>query len=217
MCAVLGVMFSTEALQSERKFIVSPKPTRVKNLKSVLARILEEDGLSPALAASVVGKFGFMCSTLFGKVGRCCTGSLRHRQYFHSLDRSLNFDLRVSLWLMQHFLDLCPHRKISLSNKATILVYTDASDVPDREPQHVLGCVLFTSTQTFHTYSAVPAEVISMWMPKQNHMSQLELLAAPLAWHILGILYSKTALRCYSLATMEQPLTWSKDTALRCG
>ena len=32
-----------------------------------------------ALAASIVGIFGFLCSTLVGKVGRCCTAPFRHR------------------------------------------------------------------------------------------------------------------------------------------
>ncbi len=183
VCSILGVVFSSEALHSERKFHVSPKPSRVRNLRSILDSVLIEDSLTPSQAASIVGKFGFMCSTLFGKVGRCCTGALRHRQYSHSYVRSLTTEMRQSISLMSLFLELCPHREISLSNKASLIVYTDASDVPGRNPQHVLGCVLISAHKTYHTHAEVPADVISMWMPRHNHMSQLELLAAPLAWH----------------------------------
>ena len=124
-----------------------------------------------------------MCSTMFGKVGRCCTGALRHRQYSTSHSRSLNPELSTSIALMKHFLDICPSREISLTSKSPWLVYTDASDVPGRNPQQVLGCVLMSQTEMYHTLVAVPQEIIDMWIPKENHMSQLELLAAPLAWH----------------------------------
>ena len=99
VCAVLGVLFNTEALRTERFFQVAPKPSRVENLQRTIKQILATEELSPALAASVVGKFGFLCSTLFGKVGRCCTGALRHRQYSSCSSSSLTPELQFhSRW-----------------------------------------------------------------------------------------------------------------------
>ena len=75
-CAILGILFSTAVLKTERKLILKAKPSRVQNLKEMVHTIKTRQDLSPALAASIVGKFGFLCSTLFGKVGRCCTAPL---------------------------------------------------------------------------------------------------------------------------------------------
>lgn len=131
--AVLGVLFSTKALEHERKFHVQAKPTRISNLILLIDKILDEQSLSPALAASIVGKFGFLCSTLFGKVGRCCTAPLRHRQYSASSYFGLNQPITMSLRLMKEFLQLSPSREITLAAEPPVLVYTDASDVPHRE------------------------------------------------------------------------------------
>lgn len=78
--AILGVLFNTIPCD-HYAFAVEPKPSRLANLQHMVQNILEKGELSPALAASIVGKFGFLCSTLFGRVGRCCTGALRARQY----------------------------------------------------------------------------------------------------------------------------------------
>ena len=67
VCAILGVLFSTANLTSEKKFRITAKPSRLASLCSLLQAVLEKDELSPSLAASIVGKFGFLCSTLFGK------------------------------------------------------------------------------------------------------------------------------------------------------
>ena len=183
VCAVLGVLFNTQALHSEHHFHVAPKPSRINNLKHTIQQILSTEELSPALAASVVGKFGFLCSTLFGKVGRCCTGSLRHRQYSALSSNSLTPELRVSLTLMRHFLDFAPSREVQITLLPPVLLYTDASDVPDRHPRCMLGAVLFDPVDGKLLYSAtaVESDVLSTWIPKSTYMGQLELLAAPFA------------------------------------
>lgn len=79
--AVRGVMFSTASLHSRTVIHVSPKPTRLKGLQKLIHEVLDKNSLTPSQAASLVGKFGFLCSTLFGKAGRCCTGPARFRQY----------------------------------------------------------------------------------------------------------------------------------------
>ena len=81
---VLGVIFDTSQLKSDRKIQVLPKVSRVKGLVDTIDSCLVADQLTPAQAASIVGKFGFLCSTMFGKVGRCASLGVRSRQYSHS-------------------------------------------------------------------------------------------------------------------------------------
>ena len=128
-----------------------------------------------------MGKFGFLCSTLFGKVGRCCTGPLRTRQYQSHNWISLTPALIISLKLMREFVRYCPRREIPLTSRQPALLYTDASDVPDRDPRWIIGAVLFDpeDQQLFYSSSSVPVECINQWLPKASYMGQLELLAAP--------------------------------------
>ena len=183
VCAVLGVLFNTEALHTERLFHVSPKPSRIQNLKSTIHQVLANQELSPALAASIVGKFGFLCSTLFGKVGRCCTGALRHRQYSTHQTSHLSSELTTSLQLMLHFLDHSPSREVHLHHEPPVILYTDASDVPDRDPRCIVGAVLFDplTNDLFYSAAEVTNDILSQWLPKSTYMGQLELLAAPFA------------------------------------
>ena len=65
---VLGVAFNTSALAGERALLVEPKPMRVANFLTMVDHIIHTNCLAPSVAASLLGKFGFLCSTLFGKV-----------------------------------------------------------------------------------------------------------------------------------------------------
>ena len=184
IAAVLGVHFCVQGLLSQRFFLVQAKPSRVLNLTKTIDHILKKDTLSSAEAASLIGKFGFLCSTLFGKVGRCCTAALRQRQYSSYPDNSLSEEIRASLRLMRCFLQLAPDRRVWVeSAERPLLLYTDASDVPDRVPQRALGaCLIDPSSQLFtYTSCEVPQTVVDTWLPKKSHMGQLELLAAVLA------------------------------------
>ncbi len=181
VCNILGVVFNSTSLQLQRRLLVESKPTRIQNLKECIEDVLQRDSLTPSLAASIVGKFQFLCSTLFGKVGRCCTAPIRHRQYSFGGNTRCTAPIRTSLRLMKHFLDFTPSRKLFLDVTSPVILYTDASDVPERIPQQVLGAVLIDGEDILHTHWAVAPSIISRWIQKQNHMSQLELLAAPLA------------------------------------
>ena len=141
---VLGVALNTQAITSERRLLVQPKHTRKLNFGLLVDRILASNYLPPSLAASLVGKFGFLCSTMFGKVGRCCATSVRARQYSSSQDCSLDSDLRTSLMLMKLFMQLSPPRSLKLdSDPHPVLLYTDASDVPERlEGRWAVGVVI---------------------------------------------------------------------------
>eukprot|EP00435_Cladocopium_sp_Y103_P013062 s2693_g3.t1 len=182
---ILGVAFNTASLAHQRTLLVEPKPLRKENFTNMVRNILTNDWLPPTLAASVVGKFGFLCSTLFGKVGRFCTGYVRERQYSQSKDSALTAHLRLSLQLMMHIVNVAPHRVCSFGpTRPPCVLYTDASDVPHREPRFGIGGVLVQQVPTFSIQffsSAVPQAVVDQWIPKATFMGQLEVLAAPVA------------------------------------
>ena len=179
VCAILGIMFSTQSLSAERRIFLEAKPSRVTNLRNTIQQVLKEEHLSAATAASVVGKFGFLCSTLFGKVGRCCAGPLRMRQYSQHRYQGLTPDLKWSLHMMLAFLDHCPSRELFLVDQPPLVLYTDASDVPDRQPQRLVGAVLFIPETHSLLYSAqeVPQSMVEAWRPRKSYMGQLELVA----------------------------------------
>eukprot|EP00435_Cladocopium_sp_Y103_P047784 s134_g14.t1 len=137
---VLGVAFNTKSLQEQKLLLVEPKPTRVSNLCALVDRIIQEGSLAPSLAASLLGKFGFLCSTLFGKVGRCCTGAIRARQYGHPDETALTPSILTSLHLIKLFAKTAPRREMSFGEAdPPLILYTDASDVPGRICRHYQG------------------------------------------------------------------------------
>ena len=182
---ILGVVFCTNKLESERLLLVEPKPTRRRNLQLLIRKILADGELNPTVAASLVGKFGFLCSTLFGKIGRACTGPIRARQYSSSLDYTLNPQITLSLKLMEYFAVHCkPRSKMLNYQRSPLILYTDASDVESREENRwVLGAVLIdpNSDLITHTSWVVPSEVVKKWETRSNYMGQIEILAGPLA------------------------------------
>ena len=179
--SILGVVFNTENLGDTSSFRVEAKPSRITNLASVTQDVLESGTLSPALAASIVGKFGFLTSTLFGKAGWCCTGALRHRQYQNFKFIHITREIQVSLKLMQQFLAFTPPREVRVEFPHPLIMYTDASDVPERDPRFVVGACLYDpmTELLYYTSAPVPPSTVETWLPKQSYMGQLELLAAP--------------------------------------
>ena len=187
---ILGVVFNTQSIKSQSILLVEPKPTRRKNLSHIIDEVLLSEVLTPTVAASLIGKFGFLCSTLYGKIGRCCTNAIRARQYSSSSDVSIDTSITLSLKLMKLFILHAGPRRLSLKGSSPpLILYTDASDVPERtEARWVVGAVLIDPQQETPMYTSwqVPELLVSTWLSKQSYMGQLELLAAPVAlatWH----------------------------------
>ena len=182
---VLGVAFNTRAILSERVLNVEPKPSRRSNFGILVKQILDKNCLPPSLAASVLGKFGFLCSTLFGKVGRFCTGVVRQSQYSASPNHAITQEIRVALRLMDHIAQVAPNRVCSLGGTSPpTILYTDASDVPGRDPRYGIGGVLIIQHPTFsiqYFSTSVPQSIVDSWYPRATYMGQLEALAAPVS------------------------------------
>ena len=85
LCSILGVVFCTQPLQQQRLITVCAKESRITFLKESIQKILCERSLSPHQAASLVGKFQFICSTLW-KSGTMLHGSLEASTVRHIPD-----------------------------------------------------------------------------------------------------------------------------------
>jgi len=186
MCGILGVLFNTSAIRSERKLFVQSKPSRISNLTIEINAIVKADKLAPSHAARVIGKFGFIADHMYGRVGRAAMGALRHRQYSHSHDHSLTPSIKASLGLALALLHTAPPREISVSppSERPTILYTDASDVPGRDVgQYIVGAVLDSPSQStlLYTYWCVPPELVQRWIPKQTQIGQLEIFAGAVA------------------------------------
>ena len=183
---ILGVVFDTHLIEASKMFSVKAKPSRVTGLKITIEDILQKGILTPSVAASVVGKFGFLCSTLFGKVGRFASLGVRAREHSSSSDQKIDHHLETSLRLMMEFISTCRPREVHMgSAPSPMILYTDASDVPDREPRFIVGGVLIDrrdgQAKMSHFHWPVPQSMVARWIPKQTYMGQLEILAGPIA------------------------------------
>lgn len=181
----LGVVFNAAELRSAGKLLVEPKVSRVAKLQASIDGILESNAITSSEAASLLGKFGFLASKLFGKVGRCAALALRARQHSNSESCELSPAVITSLRLMHLFAGSAPAREVRL--KAPLppfILYSDASDVPERARRYGVGAVLVdqrTLPRLFHFALAVPQSTVDRWLPKKTFMGQLEIYAGPVA------------------------------------
>ena len=89
---VLGVIFDTSQVATQRLLVITPKPSRVTNLCALIDGVLSAGALTSAQAASIIGKFG----------------------------SSLTSSIRTSLLLIQTFATSCPPRQIRLTAHPTL-------------------------------------------------------------------------------------------------
>ena len=87
---------------------------------------------------------------------------------------------------MQAFLRLSPPREMRIDKPARrpVLLYTDASHVPNRpEGEFIVGAVLDDPrlTELQYTFWVVPPQVVAGWIPKKSQMGQLEIFVGPVA------------------------------------
>ncbi len=73
---------------------------------------------------------------------------------------------------------------INCEHNPLIILYSDASDVESRgDNRWVLGAVIIDPESDFisHTFWTMPKTVVEDWLPRNNYMGQIEILAGPLA------------------------------------
>ena len=195
---VLGVVFNTGLVRAQSRLLVEAKDSRRTKLRDTISGVLDANMLTSSEAASLLGKFGFLATTLFGKVGRCATLALRARQFSFDTSSALGPEVITSLKLMRIFATEAPAREIRLRDPLKpFVLYTDASDVPERERRYGVGAVLIdqrVSPKLYHFSLEIPPETVSHWLSKRTYMGQLEIYAGPIALYTWASLLSDTHL-----------------------
>lgn len=150
-------MFDLRQLKTQKKLVVRATVIRVRNTSLMILNCLEKKSLPPALAAKLFGKLDFLNQSLLGKVGRVGLLPIKARQYERSTE--MTSELVTALWWILQLLHSCPPRDMPVSrNRKPILIYTDGSSDPKRDPQHCVGVVLVVPgvEKMLYAHAAVP-------------------------------------------------------------
>ena len=111
----LGVLHDYSAIIRANKIFVCATPSRELNLHTMMERAEATDELLPSSSRKFVGKFGFYCETLFGRVGRVAQGALRARQYQAEGPYMVTMQIGIAFDLIRHFIDVAPARTLDLA------------------------------------------------------------------------------------------------------
>ena len=129
----LGVDIDVSSAHSCLTIFAAPVPERIERVLQFLSDCARQNYLSPAMAASVRGKLGFIFGTSYYRFGRASLQPLIQREYFES---SLAFspELAAMLEFLIYVMPVLPPLAMSLrpSDVPPLVVYTDAMFTPRR-------------------------------------------------------------------------------------
>ena len=200
---LLGVTLdSTEQLPSAI-LMARPQPERVLNILRRLHTIQETGKLSPAAAGRLCGQLEFICSTLFGRVGRAALNPFRKHSQAPQRRFQVPDDVRFSARLLISLLVSASPRTVQICRdpRPPVLIYSDGAGHDEEELidaidpagrpagcQYSVGATLYdplTDTREF-IFSWVSPELVAGWSDSIQHISRVELVAVPWAlqtWH----------------------------------
>jgi len=180
---VLGV--SCDLSQAARGTVIfQPTARRCEKVLAALTSHQDLDHLSPAEAASLVGKLGFICSSLFNRLGRALLAPLRERQHDNSGSTSWTPAMSRMLDALRIILDDASRsaRRVDVrmdSDLPPILIYTDASCSSSEKG---LGIVLVdtnpASPARLFARAECPEWILARFNDPDWVVNQLENLAA---------------------------------------
>ena len=166
----------------------------------------------PTVAASLVGKFGFLCFHHVWQSGKMLY-KLHQSQAVLVVRRFLppeqwdNCLLEVDEIICS---DGIPKNAICRPfEEPPVILYTDASDVPERDPRFVVGAVLFDPESNLlqHTSWVVPLEVVNHWLLKGDlHGSIGNFGRPPSHFHLEFRIGPTTSYTLCRLMTAQQPV-----------
>ena len=143
MWEALGIQFDATGARLAGSLVLLPKPARVSSLRDEVIACLRCSRLRPAQASQIIGRYGFINETQYGRVGRAVTGALRARQYSLDRDTRLTAQLSAALALIVAFLDHLTPQTVRLwgAPRRPTILFTDASEEAD---SRTLGAVLLS-------------------------------------------------------------------------
>jgi hypothetical protein len=115
---------------TDNEVIFRPAESRKKNIDKLIQTALETNDLTPAKAATLAGKAGFLATTMFNKMGRAPLKAIYARQSAcpKSSRFPINPQLFAALTMIRHLTWSAPPRTLTLdyAKKHSAVVYTDA-------------------------------------------------------------------------------------------
>ena len=138
-------------------------------------KTLKDDWLPPAVASKMCGRFSFLNSYVFGRVGRALLRPLIWRQHQTVGSMHLTCRLRSSLHWFGRVLEAGLSRSVPYSHpplEKLALLYTDA------ESTGSIAAVLVLSGCTHYWVSTVPVTVRRKLLSRKTQIVAFELLAA---------------------------------------
>ena len=126
----LGITVCLRRLLSHGYAVCMPKQEMIQEVLEALRKCKAEDRITPGEAASFRGKVGWLCTPLYGHVGRAATQPLMQRQA--GADGSTWTPAMSDMLAFLSALcapDIIPHLRVPMQvvRMAPVLVYTDAS------------------------------------------------------------------------------------------
>ena len=179
LCVFLGVV--TDFSRFANGYLdLKVKPGRAESVLTQIHDALASGQNKPGMCDSLQGKLFFVCTTVFGRVGRAALQPIIHgksQKGYHRLSNVIKEALQFFVALLQ-IIGLTP-RRISLRKhqRRPLLVWSDASY---ENGVGMLGLVVYDPETTMWYYSSarVPDAVIISFIKKKQYIGQCEILAA---------------------------------------
>ena len=126
-----GCELRLDEVVSDSCLTLAPKPGRLEKISALIHAVLQSGTCSPAQAATILGKCGFVGSQLQGRILRFADRPLIERQHSKDPDVSVTDRLRACLsFILEAFARLQP-KSIPLSmSEPVVVIYADAAFTP---------------------------------------------------------------------------------------
>lgn len=178
-----GEVLGLEVELSSPQTRVSVSMARRAKLLQAIAGILFGGRLLPGSAGSLVGKLGFACSGIFGRVGRAALQPLYRRQHARRGSTALSRPLRSALGFFVTLLEDPPPRVFHSPSAARppVVIYTDGNGAG------CLGIVLFERGEAPEVrFCAVPPAVLGLLQVRKQQIALIELIAVVVAFEVFA-------------------------------
>ena len=171
---------------SSGSMTLAPKPGRLENVVELMSELRRSLKCSPAQAATLLGKCGYIGSQLQGRVLRFAERPLIERQYDRSGDYVLSDRLQACLAFVECAFERLPPKAVPMGGDDPLaIIYSDAA-FQEGSPI-TFGWVLFLKGQRPRAGAGVvPAELSRQFKERKTQIFIGELLGALSALYSCG-------------------------------
>ena len=168
---------------SQGRMVIAAKPGRLAQVSNLMHNLQTSGICTPAQAATLLGKCGFIGTQLQGRILRYADRPLIERQYSKTKNTAMTARLAWSMIFIEEAFRRLPPKSVLLSAEEPLsVIYSDAAYEPGKPM--TFGWVLFQSGQRPRAgYGTVPTEVAAQFKTRKNQIFIGELLGALSAVH----------------------------------